>query len=176
MPMKFWRYVFSFGFSLVLTAANLGEARHAFANKLVSSNDQKALLASAATRCPNDLSDLRPEMEKALQYIKSAAFRETMLASLEASIPEAISQADGLSQQITFLKQEIVKHERERTHAETVAREGLEDPSQPLKPCRHGKESAYCYAMDQYLISTAANLANRAFLEVLQCYQREGVR
>jgi hypothetical protein len=30
--------------------------------------------------------------------------------------------------------------------------------------------------MDQYLVSTAANLANQAFLEALQCYQREGVR
>jgi hypothetical protein len=30
--------------------------------------------------------------------------------------------------------------------------------------------------MDQYLVSTAANLANQAFLEALQCYQREGIR
>ena len=99
-----------------------------------------------------------------------------MLVSLQASIPEAIAQSDGLAQQITFLKQEIVRQEQERAHAEKVAREGLTDPSQPLKPCRHGKEGAYCYAMDQYLVSTAANLANQAFLEALQCYQREGIR
>lgn len=99
-----------------------------------------------------------------------------MLASLQASIPEAIAQADGLTQQITFLKQEIVNQEQERAHAEEIAREGLEDPSQPLKPCWHGKEGAYCHAMDQYLASIAANLANREFLNALQCYQRMGVR
>jgi hypothetical protein len=131
---------------------------------------------SVPNECPTDLSYLQANMEKALQFVKSYSFRSTMLASLKASIPEAIAQSDGLTRQITFLKQEIVRQEQERAHAEKVAREGLTDPSQPLKPCRHGGEGAYCHAMDQYLASTAANLANQAFLEALQCYQSQGVR
>jgi hypothetical protein len=115
-------------------------------------------------------------MEKALQYIRSGSFREAILVSLQASIPEAIEQADGLVRQIAFLKQEIFRQEQERTHAEQVAREELTDALQPLKPCRYGEERAYCYAVDQYHISTAANLANQAFVEALECYQREGVR
>jgi hypothetical protein len=99
-----------------------------------------------------------------------------MLASPQASIPEAIVQANGLARQIAFLKQESIRQVQERTHAEHVAREGLTDASQPLKPCRKGDERAYCYAVDQYLVSTAANLANQAFVEALECYQREGVR
>ena len=152
------------------------EVRGVFAEDSPLSSNQLAVINTAAKQCPTDLSSLQPKMEKALQFIKSASFRNTMLASLQASIPEAIAQSDGLAQQITFLKQEIVRQEQERAHAEKVAREGLTDPSQPLKPCRHGKEGAYCYAMDQYLVSTAANLANQAFLEALQCYQREGIR
>ena len=140
------------------------------------STSQAAAVMSAANQCPTNLSYLQPNMEKALQFVKSASFRNTMLASLQTSIPEAIAQSDGLTRQITFLKQEIILQERERNHAEEVAREGLNDPSQPLKPCRHGGEGAYCHAMDQYLVSTAANLANQAFLEALQCYQREGIR
>ncbi len=128
------------------------------------------------TICPTDLSSLQPSMEKALQFIKSSAFRNAMLTSLRASIPDAIAKADGLPRQITFLKREILRQERERAHAEKVAREGLKDSSQPLKPCRRGQESSYCEAMDQYLISTAANLANHAFLEALECYQEQGVR
>ena len=99
-----------------------------------------------------------------------------MLASLQASIPQAITQTDGLAQHIAWLKQEIARQENERRHAERVAREGLTDPSQELMPCRHGKEGAYCYAMEQYLVSTAANLANHAFVDALECYQREGVQ
>ena len=152
------------------------EVREAFAEDSPLSSNQLAVMNTAAKQCPTDLSSLQPKMEKALQFIKSASFRNTMLASLQASIPEAIAQSDGLAQQITFLKQEIVRQEQERAHAEKVAREGLTDPSQTLKPCRHGKEGAYCYAMDQYLISTAANLANQAFLEALECYQSEGLR
>jgi hypothetical protein len=133
-------------------------------------------LSSSMTSCPSDLSVLQPKMEEALKFVKSSSFRETLLASLQASIPEAIAQADGLAGQITFLKEEIVRQEQERAHAEEVAREGLDDPSKPLVPCRRGIESSYCHAMDQYYASIAANLANRAFLEALECYQREGVR
>jgi hypothetical protein len=163
------------GISLFLIYGNVFEMI-VYSAQESPTTSQAAAVLSAPNECPTDLSYLQPNMEKALQFVKSASFRNTMLASLKASIPEAIAQSDGLTRQITFLKQEIILQERERAHAEEVAREGLPDPSQPLKPCRHGMEGAYCHAMDQYLVSTAVNLANQAFLEALQCYQREGVR
>ncbi|UCH91455.1 MAG: hypothetical protein JSU60_01690, partial [Nitrospirota bacterium] len=128
------------GVGVILINVWVWEVREAFAEDSPLSSNQLAVMNIAAEQCPTDLSSLQPKMEKALQFIKSASFRNTMLASLQASIPEAIVQSDGLAQQITFLKQEIVRQEQERAHAEKVAREGLTDPSQPLKPCRHGKE------------------------------------
>lgn len=128
------------------------------------------------TNCPKDLSVLQSKMEEVLQFVKSSSLRETLLVSLQASIPEAIAQADGLAGQITFLKQEIVRQEQERAHAEEVARESLDDPSEALLPCRTWMEGSYCHAMDQYYASIAANMANKAFLEALECYQRKGVR
>ncbi len=175
MNITLQKLMSAIGISVVLVYGSAGDGS-AFAEGSSSSNNQAAVITSAAKQCPTDLSSLQPKMERALQFIKSASFRNTMLASLQASIPEALAQADGLAQQIAFLKQELVRQEQERAHAEKVAREGLTDPSQELKPCRHGKEEAYCYAVDQYLVSTAANLANQAFLEALQCYYREGVR
>jgi hypothetical protein len=132
--------------------------------------------SSTQTDCPTDLSTLQAKMEEALQFVKSSSLRETLLVSLQASIPEAIAQADGLAGQITFLKQEIVRQEQERAHAEEVARESLDDPSEALLPCRTGMEGSYCHAMDQYYASIAANMANKAFLEALECYQRKGAR
>jgi len=164
------------GISLFLVYADVFEMIVLSARESPASTSQSAAVWSVSKECPTDLSYLRPNMEDALQFVKSASFRNAMLTSLQASIPEAIAQSDGLTRQITFLEQEIFRQEQERAHAEKVAREGLTDSSQPLKPCRHGGEGAYCHAMDQYLVSTAANLANRAFIEALQCYQREGVR
>ncbi len=132
-------------------------------------------LKAAQVACPTNLSFLQADMDKALRYVKSASFRNVMLASLQASIPEAIVLADGLPRQIAFLKSEIIRQEQERIHAEKVAREGLPDSTLPLKPCRRGQKSSYCEAIDQYLTSTAANLANHAFLDALLCYQREGM-
>ena len=176
MYMTLQKLMGAIGISVVLMHSSAWDVRDAFAEDSFSSNNQAAVMASAAEQCPTNLSSLQPKMDKALQFIKSAVFRNMMIDSLHASIPDAIAQADGLARQITFLKHEIVRQERERAHAEEVAREGLADPAQPLKPCRHGKEGSYCHAMDQYLVSIAANLANQAFLDVLQCYQREGVR
>ena len=164
------------GISVAVMYSGTLDVRDALAESFVSSKSQAEIIESATKQCPTNLISLQPRMERALQFIKSSSFRNTMLASLQAAIPEVIIRADGLAQQILFLKQEIVRQEQERAHAEKVAREGLTDPSQELKPCRHGKESAYCYAMEQFLVSTAANLANHAFLAVLECYQREGVR
>jgi len=164
------------GISLVLVCGGGQGVSETFAGDSSSSTNQAEKLALAAKHCPTDLSSLQPKMKDAVQFIKSSTFRDTMLASLQASIPQAITQTDGLAQHIAWLKQEIAKQEQERSHAEKVAREGLEDPSQELMPCRHGKEGAYCYAVDQYLVSTAANLANHAFVDALECYQREGVQ
>ncbi len=133
-------------------------------------------LSPTQTDCPKDLSTLQSQMEEALQFVTSSSLRETVLVSLQASIPEAIAQADGLAGQIAFLKQEIVRQEQERAHAEEVARESLDDPSEALLPCPTEMEGSYCHAMDQYYTSLAANMANKAFLEALECYQRKGVR
>ena len=176
MNMFMQKFMCAMGVSVVLVYGSGCYLSDTFAEESSFSNNQATVIAADGKQCPTDLSFLQPKMEEALQYIKSGSFREVMLVSLQASIPEAIEQADGLARQIAFLKQEIARQEQERAHAEQVAREGLADPSEPLKPCRHGGEGAYCHAMDQYLVSTAANLANQAFAEALACYQREGVR
>ncbi|MEE8125873.1 MAG: hypothetical protein V3T42_08675 [Nitrospirales bacterium] len=134
-----------------------------------------ASLPPPETTCPKDIVFLQRDIEEALKYVTSSTFRDTLVASLHVSIPEAIEQADGLSGQIAFLRQEVTRQEQERKHAETVAREELEDPSKSLTPCRRREESSYCYAMEQYYVAIAANLANQAFLEALECYQRKGV-
>ena len=164
------------GVNLVLLPGGSWDVGVSLARDSMPSSTQVAAIELAVKQCPTNLASLQPKMNKALQFIKSATFRNTILASLQASIPEAIAQSDGLVEHITFLEQEIARQEQERAHAEEVAREGLSDPSRPLKPCRHRKESAYCYAMDQYLVSIASNLANQEFLDALQCYQRHGVR
>ena len=98
------------GISLFLVYGNVFEMIVYSAQEFPSTSQSAAVL-SAANQCPSDLSYLQPNMEKALQFVKSASFRNTLLASLQASIPKAIAQSDGLTRQITFLKQEIVRHE-----------------------------------------------------------------
>ena len=46
----------------------------------------------------------------------------------------------------------------------------------PLKPCPSDEKGSYCNAVEQYYISYASNLANRAFLDALKCYKRQGMR
>ena len=174
--MTILKIMSAIGISLLLVYGGGLEVNVAIGEEFPASPPPSSDIALAAKQCPTNLSSLKPKMEKNLQFIKSASFRKVMLDTLQSSIPQAIAQADGLAQQIAFLKQEIIRQERKRAHAEEVAREGLSDPSEPLKPCWHGKEGAYCHAMDQYLVSIAANLANQEFLNALQCYQREGVR
>jgi len=176
MNMIVQKYMCAMGVSVVLVYGSGYYLSESLAEVSSSSNNRIAVLATAASQCQADLSSIQQKKKKALQYIRSGSFREAMLVSLQASIPEAIEHSDGLARQIAFLKQEIFRQEQERTHAEQVAREGLTDVSQPLKPCRYGEERAYCYAVDQYLVSTAANLANQAFVEALECYRRAGVR
>jgi len=131
---------------------------------------------SQGNTCPTDLSFLHPQVEAALQPVRLPSFRTTLLSSLQASIPEAIQQTDGLSEHILFLKQEIIRQDQERAHAEAAVREILKDPGPLFQPCPREEESQYCYATDQYFIATAANLVNRAFLSALECYQRQGMR
>jgi len=130
---------------------------------------------SEGNTCPTDLSILQPEVEAALQHVRLSSFRTTILASLQASIPEAIAQTDGLSEHILFLKQEILRQDQERAHAEAAARDIVKGAAPLFQPCRREEESQYCYAMDQYFIATAANLVNRAFLSALECYRGQGI-
>ena len=126
--------------------------------------------------CPADLSSLRPQMEKALASVQSPQFKKTMLESLSASIPDAIHQADGLNAQIAFLKSEIAEQYRVQRYSEKIARESNGNFMEPLAPCPRDEKGSYCTAVEQYYISVASNLANRAFLDALICYQRQGMR
>lgn len=133
-----------------------------------------AKVSPAVSPCPKDLTALTSTMEEVLAFVTSSSLRDTLLASLQASIPEAIEHAESLAGEIAFLKEEIRRQEQLRAHAEQVAREELDDPSAPLLPCSREVEEGYCYAVEQFYASTAANLANKAFLDALECYQREG--
>jgi hypothetical protein len=77
-------------------------------------------VAITSQTCPVDLSGLRPQMETALASVSSPDFKKAILASLSASIPEAIQQADGINAQIAFLQSEIAEQERLGT-VETVS-------------------------------------------------------
>jgi hypothetical protein len=133
-------------------------------------------VAITSQTCPVDLSGLRPQMETALASVSSPDFKKAILASLSASIPEAIQQADGINAQIAFLQSEIAEQERLKSYSENVARDARGNFMEPLKPCRRNEKGSYCTAVEQYYISSASNLANRAFLEALKCYKLQGMR
>jgi hypothetical protein len=126
--------------------------------------------------CPVDLSSLRPQMETALVSVSSPGFKKAILASLLASIPDAIRRADGIDAPISYLKREIVEQEHVQRYSEKVARDANGHFREPLKPCHMNEKGSYCTAVEQYYISAAANLANRAFLDALMCYKRQGMR
>lgn len=132
-----------------------------------------ARASPAVSPCPKDLTALTSTMEEVLAFVTSSSLRDALLASLKASIPEAIEKAENLAAEIAFLREEIRRQEQLRVHAGQVAREELDDPSAPLLPCSREVEEGYCYAVEQFYASTAANLANKAFLDALECYQRE---
>lgn len=131
---------------------------------------------AASQGCPTDLSKLRPQMEAALVFVSSNEFKKAILTSLSASIPDAIQQADGINAQIAFLLREIAEQDRLRKYSEDAAREAKGNFMEPLRPCRPHEAGSYCNAVEQYYISSASNLANRAFLAALQCYKRQGMR
>ena len=126
--------------------------------------------------CPKDLSHLRGEIEEILKPLSVPEFTQAIRSSLTASIPEAIRQADGILAQIAFLRRDILEQEFIQLDAEQIAREVSAKPSGPLTPCPKGEKGSYCSAVERYNMSLAANLANRAFLDALECYRQEGVR
>ena len=161
----------------LLILGNLSDSGMVYSvQKVVMEKENASEDNSFTPGCPVTLIDLEPRMREVLRNVHSSSFREIMENALRASIPDAIEQADGLVKPMASLREEITRQEQERMHAEQVAREKAADTGQPLKPCSQGEESSYCYAVEQYYVATAANLANRAFLEALECYQRAGVR
>ena len=126
--------------------------------------------------CPENLSHLHEEMEGLLRKVDVPEFIRTMRESLTASIPDTIQQIDGLKPEIAALQQEIQHQERVEKSAEFIARDVSNNPSGPLEPCRRRKKGGYCSTVERFYIAKAANLANRGFLEALQCYQQAGFR
>ena len=131
-------------------------------------------VAQAADHCPENLSHLGEEMDTLLKGVHVKEFKRTMRSVLQASIPQAIERADGIKEQIIFLQKEIQHQVRVEKSADFIARDVSNNPDGPLKPCKRPKENGYCNTVERYFMAKAANLANRAFLEALECYQRQG--
>jgi len=125
--------------------------------------------------CSKNLAHLQVEMEMLLKSVYAKQFRETIRRSLTASIPEAVSQIDGLKAEIESLRREIQHQVRVEKSAEFIARDVSKNPDGPLKPCRRMEKGGYCETLERYYIAKAANLANRGFLQALECYQKKGI-
>lgn len=130
--------------------------------------------AQAAENCPETLSHLSEEMDALLKGVHVKEFKHTMRSALQASIPQAIQRADGIKGQIAFLRKEIQYQVRVEKSADFIARDVSGNPDGPLKPCKRREENGYCNTVERYFMAKAANLANRAFLKALECYQRQG--
>ena len=130
--------------------------------------------AQAVEQCPENLSHLSEEMDALLKGVHVKEFKRTMRSVLQASIPQAIRQADGIKAQIAFLRKEIQHQVRVEKSADFIARDVSNNPDGPLKPCKRREENGYCNTVERYFMAKAANLANRAFLDALECYQRQG--
>jgi len=128
----------------------------------------------AADKCPDTLSHLGKEMNELLKGVHVKEFKRTMRSALQASIPQAIRLADGINAQIAFLRKEIQHQVRVEKSADFIARDVSNNPDGPLKPCKRREENGYCNTVERYYMAKAANLANRAFLDALECYQRQG--
>ena len=130
--------------------------------------------AQAAEHCPENLSHLGEEMDALLKGVHVKEFKRTMRSVLQASIPQAIEQADGIKAQMAFLRKEIQHQVRVEKSADFIARDVSKNPDGPLKPCKRRERGGYCNTVERYYMAKAANLANRAFLEALKCYQHQG--
>lgn len=130
--------------------------------------------AQAAEPCPENLSHLSEEMDALLKGVHVKEFKRTMRSVLQASIPQAIERADGIKAQMAFLRKEIQHQVRVEKSADFIARDVSNNPDGPLKPCKRPEENGYCNTVERYFMAKAANLANRAFLDALECYRRHG--
>ncbi len=124
--------------------------------------------------CSESLGHLEDEMEMLLKSVYVKEFRETMRRSLRASIPEAVSHIDGLTQEIDSLKREIQHQFRVEKSAEFILRDITKTSDGLFKPCRGTEEGGYCETLERYYMAKAANLANLGFLETLECHQENG--
>ncbi len=124
--------------------------------------------------CPENLSHLGEEMDALLKGVHVKEFKRTMRSVLQASIPQAIERADGIKAQMAFLRKEIQHQVRVEKSADFIARDVSKNPDGSLEPCKRPEENGYCNTVERYFMAKAANLANRAFLEALECYQRQG--
>ena len=130
--------------------------------------------AQAAEPCPVTLSHLGEEMDGLLKGVHVKEFKRTMRSVLQASIPEAIERADGIKAQMAFLRKEIQHQVRVEKSADFIARDVSKNLDGPLKPCQRREKGGYCNTVERYYMAKATNLANRAFLDALECYQRQG--
>ena len=130
--------------------------------------------AQAADQCPENLSHLSEEMDALLKGVHVREFKRTMRSVLQASIPQAIRRADGIKAQMAFLRKEIQHQVRVEKSADFIARDVSNNPDGPLTPCKRREKGGYCNTVERYFMAKAANLANRAFLDALECYQRQG--
>ena len=130
--------------------------------------------AQAAEQCPETLSHLSEDMDALLKGVHVKEFKRTMRSVLQSPIPQAIQRADGIKEQIAFLRKEIQHQVRVEKSADFIARDVSNNPDGPLKPCKRPEENGYCNTVERYFMAKAANLANRAFLKALECYQRQG--
>ena len=130
--------------------------------------------AQAAEHCPENLSHLGEEMDALLKGVHVKEFKRTMRSALQASIPQAIRRADGIKAQIAFLQKEIQHQVRVEKSADFIARDVSKNLDGPLTPCKRRDKGGYCNTVERYYMAKAANLANRAFLKALECYQRQG--
>ena len=128
----------------------------------------------AVDQCPANLSHLGEEMDTLLKGVHVKEFKRTMRSVLQASIPQAIRRADGIKAQMAFLRKEIQHQVRVEKSADFIARDVSKNLDGPLEPCKRPEENGYCNTVERYYMAKAANLANRAFLDALECYQRQG--
>lgn len=154
--------LFVLAFGLVLPVAD--------ASQLGSERGQSVLVSE----CSENLAHLEGEMEDLLKSVHVQEFRETMRRSLRASIPEAVSHIDGLTQEIDSLKREIQHQVRVEKSAEFILRDITKTSDGPFKPCRRTEEGGYCETLERYYMAKAANLANLGFLQALECHQDNG--
>jgi len=130
--------------------------------------------AVSDSACFENLVHLQDEMEILLKSVYVKQFRETIRRSLTASIPEAVSRIDGLKAEIESLRREIQHQVRVEKSAEFIVRDVSKNPDGPLTPCRRTEKGGYCETLERYYIAKAANLANRGFLQALECYHKKG--